>query len=203
MGIISYINMKLSEWARKHDLSYPTAYSLFKRNQLPVKSIQLETGTILILEDENVLATAESLKTYVYARVSSANKKDDLERQAERCLSFCAANGWQVEKVIKEVASGMNDNRKKLLSLLDKNPKRIVVEHKDRLTRFGFNYFDTLLPLLGYQIVVINRDQIEENDLIKDMISIITSYCCRFYGLRKGKNKVLKIKEILKDEEKE
>ena len=189
--------MKLSDWARKHDLSYPTAYSLFKHGMLPVKHIQLETGTILILEDLEDTVDKQNLKTYIYCRVSSNNKKDDLERQAERCLQFCLANGWQVEKVIKEIGSGMNDNRKKFLQIIDKEPKRIVVEHKDRLTRFGFNYFDKILPMLGYELVVINRDAEEESDLMKDMISIITSYCCRLYGLRKGKNKAKKVKEMI------
>lgn len=186
--------MKLSEWARKNHLSYPTAFSLFKKNMLPVKATQLQTGTILI--EENVSTTIE-LKTYIYCRVSSNDKKEDLNRQIERCESFCNAKGYAVEKIVKEISSGMNDNRKKLLSLFDKNPKRIVVEHKDRLTRFGFNYFDTLLPLMGYELIVVNRDREEENDLIKDLIAIITSFCCRLYGLRRGQNKTKEIKNLI------
>lgn len=187
--------MKLSDWARKYNLTYPTAYSLFKSGKLPVKAIQLATGTILI--EENNLSTSIDLKTYIYCRVSSNNKKEDLKRQVSRCEEFCRVNGWQIEKTIKEISSGMNDNRKGLLKLLDKTPKRIVVEHKDRLTRFGFNYFEHILPQFGYELIVINRDAVEENDLMKDLIAIITSFCCRFYGLRKTKNKLLQIKEIL------
>jgi predicted site-specific integrase-resolvase len=120
-------------------------------------------------------------------------------RQTERCQAFCAAKGLVVEQTIKEIASGVNDKRSKLLSLFDKIPKRIVVEHKDRLTRFGFNYFEKLLPLLGYELIVINRDFEEEKDLIKDMIAIVTSFCCRLYGLKRGKSKSKKIKEIIGD----
>jgi len=190
--------MKLSVWAKKNGLSYVTAYSLFKNGNLPGNVQQLKTGTILIDEVE---ITNTEIKTYIYCRVSSNDKKEDLNRQAERCESFCSAKGFAVEKTIKEVASGLNDNRSKLLSLFDKSPKRIVVEHKDRLTRFGFNYFEKLLPLLGYELIVINRDAEEEKDLIKDMIAIITSFCCRLYGLRRGKVKSKEIKDIVDSKE--
>lgn len=187
--------MKLSNWAKKNGLTYQTAYNLFKKGQLPGKITQLPTGTILIDE----LSPPTNVPTYIYCRVSSHNKKEDLDRQADRCVDFCTKNGWQIEKVIKEIASGTNDKRKKLSVMLDNKPKRIVVEHKDRLTRFGFNYFDKLLPLLGYELVVINRDSEDEKDLIKDLITIITSLCCRLYGLRKGKNKAKTIKKEFGD----
>ena len=187
--------MKLSDWAKSNGLVYQTAYNLYKKGQLPGKITQLPSGTILISEN----SFNDKIPTYIYCRVSSNNKKEDLERQANRCIKFCETNGWQIEKVIKEVASGMNDNRKKLLSILDNSPKRIVVEHKDRLTRFGFNFFDKILPLLNYELIVINRDSTDENDLMKDLVSIITSFCCRLYGLRKGKNKIKNIKKELSD----
>jgi predicted site-specific integrase-resolvase len=139
-------------------------------------------------------------ETHIYCRVSSHNKKADLQRQIERCKDFCFKNGWSISSVTKEIASGMNDKRPKLMKLLNSNPTRIVVEHKDRLTRFGFNYFDVLLPKLNCELIVIDKDHQEENDLMKDLISIITSFCCRLYGLRKGKNKATKIKKELNEE---
>jgi predicted site-specific integrase-resolvase len=128
--------------------------------------------------------------------VSGYKNKADLDRQAERFVAFCAANGWTVEQVVKEVASGMNDKRPKLTKLLEQKPGRLVVEHKDRLTRFGFNYFDLLLPKLGCELVVINRDAEEQADLMKDMVAVVTSFFCRIYGLRHGINKVKALKEI-------
>jgi predicted site-specific integrase-resolvase len=190
--------MKLSQWAKKSGLSYQTAFNLFKKGQLPGKVTQLASGTILI-EDDPIVNRQDNLKTYIYCRVSSANKKEDLARQVDRCLQFCNANGWEVVKVYKEIASGMNDNRKQLNLLLDATPKRIVVEHKDRLTRFGFNYLSRLLNILNYQLVVINRDQEDEADLIKDLVAIITSFCCRLYGLRRGSKKVKAIKATLEE----
>lgn len=185
--------MKLSDWAKKNGLTYQTAYKLFKDGNLPVPALQLNTGTILVTETP----VPNLLKTYIYCRVSSNNKKEDLNRQAERCEKFCLSNGWEVEKTVKEIASGMNDNRKKLSLLLSGEPKRIVVEHKDRLTRFGFNYLDTLLKQLNYELVVINREKEEEADLMKDLVSVVTSFCCRLYGMKKGLNKSKQIKTVL------
>ena len=88
----------------------------------------------------------------------------------------------------------MNDKRPKLLALLESKPTHIIVEHKDRLTRFGFNYLEILLKQQNCQILVLNRDSEDETDLIKDMISIVTSFCCRLYGMRRGQNKAAKIK---------
>jgi putative resolvase len=94
----------------------------------------------------------------------------------------------------------MNDKRKQLCLMLDSNPTHIIVEHKDRLTRFGFNYLEKLLSKLGCEIVVMNRDSEDETDLMKDLVSIITSFCCRLYGLRRGQNKAKKLKEELNNE---
>jgi predicted site-specific integrase-resolvase len=131
--------------------------------------------------------------------VSSPEKKGDLERQATRCVEFCQARGWTVERVVKEVASGMNDSRPKLVKLLRDKPARLVVEHKDRLMRFGFGYFELLLPMLDCELVVINREAEERDDLLKDLVAVITSFCCRLYGLRRGQRKALEVKRLLCD----
>lgn len=187
--------MKLSTWARKNDIAYGTALRWFHDGTLPVKASQLHSGTILV---ENVpVVNAENIKTFVYARVSSANKKEDLKNQAELCQQFCVSKGWQIEKVFKEVSSGMNDNRPKLNKLLDQKNARIVCLHKDRLTRFGFNYLSRLAASNGGEVVVINAETVEEDDLLKDFIAIITSFCCRLYGARRGQAKALKMKEEL------
>lgn len=190
--------MKLSKWAKEHGIHYMTAYRWFHNGTLPVKAIQTETGTILVTENTinpQVSLMNENKLCYIYCRVSSHDKKADLNRQVERCNEFCLKNGWQVVSITKEIASGMNDNRPKLNKLLEQNPKRIVVEHKDRLTRFGFNYFNLMLPKLGCELVVINQEQEEEHDLMKDLISVVISFCCRLYGLRKGYTKAQKIKK--------
>jgi predicted site-specific integrase-resolvase len=110
--------MKLSEWAKLQGITYKTAWNWFKAGDLPVKAVQTATGTILV---EPVLPASKSKSAWIYARVSSPEKKGDLERQAERCVAFCQANGWTVETVVKEIASGMNDKRPKLKNFLRQN----------------------------------------------------------------------------------
>lgn len=189
--------MKLSKWAKEQGISYITAFRWFHAGKLPVESYRTPSGGIFVkLPKSN--DNKSSLKTYSYSRVSTYQKKDDLKRQSKRIEDFCVANGWNIEKSIEEIASGMNDKRQKLLKLLELPPGRLIIENKDRLTRFGFNYFDTLLPKLGWELVVINKDKIDENDLMKDLGAIITSFCCRLYGLRRGQNKAKELKEILK-----
>lgn len=119
----------------------------------------------------------------IYCRVSSSENKSNLDSQAERMVAYANARGYKVSKVIKEVGSGLNDNRKKLLELLkDPTADIIIVEHKDRLTRFGFNYLETLLTMQNRKIEVVNQVIDEKEELIADFTSIITSFCARIYG---------------------
>ena len=179
--------MKLSQWAKQQGISYTTAWRWWKQGKLPVQAEQTPSGTILVTPDVSPFPSLRA--TWIYCRVSSHEKKDDLQRQVERCCEFCQTNGWEITHVTKEIASGMNDARPKLIKLLNQNPTRLVVEHKDRLTRFGFSYFEYFLPKLGCELVVINRDQEEQDDVFKDLVAIITSFCCRLYGLRRGHRK--------------
>ncbi|MCL0064268.1 IS607 family transposase, partial [Dehalococcoidia bacterium] len=137
----------------------------------------------------------------IYARVSSAENKNNLDSQAERLREYCIAKGYRIHKVIKEVGSGVNDNRRKLNALLnDDNYALIVVEHKARLTRFGFNYIRLLLQKTGKDIEVVNEADDDKQDLMQDFISIITSFCARIYGLRRSKRKAEKIIAELKND---
>ena len=125
--------------------------------------------------------------------------KKNLDTQMERIRSYAMANGYQITHEVKEVGSGINDKRKKLESLLSKNDfDLIIVEHKDRLTRFGFNYIQTLLKTRHKNIEVINKTiDGDTDDIISDFTSIITSFCARIYGKRRSKRKTeTLIKEI-------
>jgi len=195
--------MKLANWARKHEISYGTALAWFHNNKLPANARQLSTGTILV--DDDTFVNEESLKTsnmrtFIYARVSSSNKKADLKSQALLCESFCISKGWQISKVVKEIASGMNDNRPKLNKVLAEEHIRLVVLYKDRLTRFGCNYIEKAVKSSGGELVIINSDNNDEDDLLKDFIAVITSFCCRLYGARRGQAKALKMKTKLREE---
>ncbi len=189
--------MKLSTWAKQNGIAYGTALRWFHKKLLPVTSNQLSTGTILVDPSQN--CKEKELKTFIYSRVSTYTKKDDLSRQAELCQKFCINKGWKIEKTIKEISSGMNDNRPKLSDLLDIDNIRIVCLHKDRLTRFGFKYIEKCIKSRGGEIVIINAECNDESDLLKDFIAIITSFCCRLYGARRGQRKATLIKKELKD----
>ena len=109
------------------------------------------------------------------------------------------AKGWQVHQVVKEVGSGVNDQRPKLIKLLgDSSITLIVVEHKDCLTRFGYNYIETLLAQQGRWIEVVNLAENDKEDLLNDLTSIIYSFCARVYGQRRAKRKTEKITAELK-----
>jgi predicted site-specific integrase-resolvase len=175
--------VELSTWAKNNGLTYRGAYGLFKTGKLS-NAYQLESGTILIKEIQK-----EQKPEYVvvYSRVSSSQNKTNLDSQAKRVSQFCNAKGWVVSEVVKECASGLNDNRPKLQKILT-NPKvtKIVVEHKDRLTRFGFNYIKLLFQ---GDLIVINEVSENEQDLMQDFVSLVTSFCARLYGKRRSKRK--------------
>ena len=182
--------IKLSKWAKKNGYSYRGAYNRFNAGRIE-GAFKNETGRIVVPIKENICP----LKTVVYARVSSHKQKNDLERQSQRMQQFCVANGWIVEQVVTEIASGLNDKRPKLCKLFNtKIPIRLVVEHKDRLTRFGFNYIEMLID---GEIIVANKTNSDKEDLMQDLISIITSMVARYYGQRRGGKKAKELIEKL------
>jgi len=179
--------MKLKDYARQQGVSYRTAWRWWKAGKLP--GHQRDTGTILV-EPEAAASSSGAQRVAVYARVSSAENTCNLQSQAERLAAYCAARGYQVAKVVKEVGSGINDGRPKLLARLDdQSVSLIVVEHKDRLTRFGFRYLDTLLQAQGRAIAVVNQAENGTEDLLADLTAIVDSFCARLYAQRRAKRK--------------
>jgi len=188
---------KLREYAKEHNVTYRTAYNHFKAG-LIYGAYQLATGTIVI-PDYHKIEKPEYVITY--ARVSSSENKSNLKTQSERLNSFCIANGWIIRESIQEVGSGVNDKRKKLLKLLeDIKATKLVVEHKDRLTRFGFTYIKELCKQFGCEVVVINEAHEGKEDIIQDFVSIITSFCAKLYGQRRSKRMTEKIIKKLENE---
>ena len=188
--------MKLSVYAKQIGVTYHAAYKMFKRGELD--AYQLPSGTIIVRQSEPESTMGQIT---LYARVSSHGQKEDLERQLTRLRDFAAARGQVVDQEVKEIASGMNDGRPKFNKLLgDKSVRVILVEHKDRATRFGFNQLKTTLQAYGRDIQVINQSDTKD-ELVEDFVAIITSMCARIYGKRQSKNRVDKIKAILQDEE--
>src|SRR5262249_13159427 len=128
----------------------------------------------------------------LYARVSSNDQQTDLKRQMERLKDYAASKGWIVAKEVKEIGSGLNGNRSKLIALLkDKSVSGIVVEHKDRLSRFGTEMFEVLLQASGRSLYVMNISEYKE-DLVEDFVDVVTSMCAKIYGRRSAKNRAKK-----------
>lgn len=137
-----------------------------------------------------------------YCRVSSSQNRDNLEKQVERVVSYCAAKGYRVDEVIKECSSGLNDKRPKLIKMLNnQSVTRIVIEHHDRLTRFGFNYIENWMKERGCEIIVINPATDDKDDLMKDFVSLVTSFTARLYGLRRSKRKTEHLIKELENED--
>ena len=188
--------MKLSEYARKNNITYQTALRHWKNGLLNGK--QLATGTIVIFDDDSEAVDFKPLQIATYARVSSTQNKDNLNKQQDRLIDYANAKGYKTLYNIKEIGSGLNDSRPQLIKLLRCDLLDIIlVEHKDRLTRFGFKYIEELLDTKGRKIEVINNINDDKDDLIQDFISVITSFCARIYGQRRCKRKTEKlIKEL-------
>jgi len=189
--------MKLSHWAKEKGILYRTAWLMFNRGQI-VGAYKLPTGTIIVPNELNV-----NKKEYVitYARVSSSDNKNNLESQSNRLIDYCNAKGWKTDENIKEIGSGLNDSRPKLIKILkDGKATKLVVEHKDRLSRFGSIYVEHACKHFNCEVIYINNITEEKEDLIQDFVNVITSFCARIYGQRRSKRKTEQlIKELQND----
>ena len=159
------------------------------------------TKTIFILNPEynNNNLNNSSNKVILYARVSSSSNKPSLDGQIERMRNYASAKGYEIIDEVKEIGSGLNDNRAKLNRIFKRKDFNILlVEHKDRLTRFGFNYIKSLLNNQNINVEVVNNIDDKSQEIMDDFISIVTSFCHKIYG-RKRKDKINKIIENIKN----
>lgn len=192
--------IKASEYAKIVGLHYRTIIRKYHEGKIE----GYKNGkTILLLnplyvENNN---KKDGTRAILYARVSSSINKASLDGQIKRMRDFASAKGYTVVKEVKEIASGINDERPKFLKLISSNDWDVlIVEHKDRLTRFGFNYFNPILNKNNQKIEVINEcvDKSKNQELTEDLIAIITSFCGRFHGANR-KEKTNKIINEIKD----
>jgi putative resolvase len=186
--------MNLTEWAKAQGVHPHTAYRWFREGTLPVPATRVGSRTILV----NVEAcTALEMVGGVglYARVSSHDQKPDLERQVARLSQWAAHAGHRVVRVESEVGSGMNGARSKARRLLaDPDVVTVVVEHRDRLGRMNTELIEAALSASGRRLVVVDAGEVED-DLVRDMVEVLTSFCARLYGRRSAKNRARKALE--------
>ncbi len=176
--------MKLSDWARANGVHPKTALRWFLQGTLPVPARRIGARTILV-----ETASSRQGGAALYARVSSHDQREDLERQLGRLVAWAAANGIAVTQTVSEVGSGTNGARPKLRRLLaDQSVGCIVVEHRDRLARLGSEYVEAALLGAGRRLVVVEASEVED-DLVGDMTEVLTSLCARLYGRRSARTR--------------
>jgi predicted site-specific integrase-resolvase len=153
--------MNLSEWANLQGMHPQTAYRWFREGTLPVPARQV--GRLILVGD---LETSPSQLgfTVIYARVSSSDQRVDLDRQVSRVNVGATAQGQSIDRVVTEVGSGLNAKRRRFLALLaDPSVTTIVVEHRDRLARFGSEYVAASLQANGRRLVVVDNAEVDDD----------------------------------------
>lgn len=177
---------KLSKWAKEQGVHYRTALTWVREGKMPVPTERTPGGHIMIVLEE---VSPFAGRTVIYARVSSSDQKADLQRQADRLRLFASARGLSDVEVILEVGSGLNGTRPKLLKILgDPSISTIIIEHRDRLARFGFQYIAASLEAQSRRILVAEVGD-QKLDIVQDFIDVVTSMCSRIYGRRSAKNR--------------
>ncbi|WP_167915769.1 IS607 family transposase [Thermococcus sp. LS2] len=147
-------------------------------------------------------------KVVIYARVSSRDQKEDLERQVEYLKNYCSTKGYQVVKILTDISSGLNENRKglkQLFKLVESGEiTKVIITYRDRLTRFGFKYLEQYFNSHGVEIEVIfdDEEKTPEKELVEDLLAIVTSFAGKLYGMRSHKKKRLveAVKNALRDD---
>ena len=191
--------IKLSRWSKENDISYQAAYRQYKAGVFPEPIWVSPTNRLYVLVNSNANGSqtaghAQENPYVLYARVSGADQKEALERQMERLRLYAASKGYRVHAEYAEIGSGLNGQRSKLKSIL-KGSCHILVEHKDRLARFGFEYIQAALEAQNRKLQVINETE-ATMDLVQDFVDVCTSMCARIYGKRGAKERAKKMIQV-------
>jgi putative resolvase len=162
---------------------------MWRDGRLPIPAEQLPTGTVIVHPPPQTPAAGG---VALYARVSSADQQAGLERQLGRLADDASRERLTVIRSVSEIGPGLNGHRAKVMRLLaDPAVRTIVVEHRDRLARFGAEYIEAALAAGGRKLVVVDQAE-RKDDLVQDMVDVLTSFCARLYGRRAAKNRAEK-----------
>ena len=182
--------MQVREWAKREHLSPYTVWKWCREGTMPVPVEQTPTGMWLIHDPKyEAMPTTAAGRTVCYARVSSNDQKNDLQRQADRLKAFAFNMGVDAPEVVTEVGSGMNDKRRKLNQLLaDPTVTTIIVEHRDRMAQVNVGLIESALEASGRRLIVVD-DTERDDDLLRDMTEVLTSFCARLYDRKSAKRR--------------
>ena len=179
--------MNLSEWADTLGIYPQTACRWFREGTLPVPARQV--GRLTLVGDLET-ARFQSGSTAIYARVSSADQREDLDFQVARVTLWATTNGHSIDRVVTEIGSGLNGKRRMFLGLLsDSTVTTIIVEHRDGFARFGSGYVAASMEANGRRLVVVDDAQVDD-DLVRDMSEVLTSFCA--HGRRAAAHRAAK-----------
>lgn len=179
--------IKSKEFKKILGLSNQDLYEMRKKGQLKFKKVN---GVFFYWLDEKI-ETDTNRYNVIYCRVSNTKQKDDLDKQEKVLKEYAISNGYKVDYVFKDIASGMNESRKDLNELiklvLENKVNKVFVSYKDRLTRFGYNYFEYIFKMFGTEIEVVNMTKEEDfqTELTQDLISIIHHFSMKMYSNRR------------------
>jgi predicted site-specific integrase-resolvase len=185
--------IRLSEWARSRGISKMTAWRRATAGEIPGAFLS-DAGRWMVEVPEDA-----SLLTVAYARVSGHDQKVDLDRQIARIAEWAAGQGVTVHRYVREVGSGLNDRRRELAALLaDRSVQTIIVEHRDRLARFGVAQLEGALEASGRRLVIIEPGEVKD-DLVQDMMDLMTCFSAKLYGRRSARNRARRALEAMRE----
>jgi putative resolvase len=182
--------VNLAEWAHMQGIHVTTAYRWYREGKLPVPARKV--GRLILVSPETAADPSPRSGAGLYARVSSHDQMADLGRQVARLTAWAERAGLPVVRVEAEVGSGVNGARAKARRLLaDPAATVVVVEHRDRLGRVNTELAEAALSAHGRRLAVLDDGEVTD-DLVLDMIEVLTSFCARLYGRRSARNRALK-----------
>ena len=185
MDVVSR-RISLTAWGRPYGFNKGTTARMHHAGKLPpeLQVERLPNGRYYV-----VVPSENDGRCVVYARVSSADQKEDLDRQVGRVVEWATQQGYRPDEVVKEIGSGLNGSRRRLRRLVaDHTVGMIVVKHRERLSRFGFEYVEAALAGRGARILVMDEGELED-DLVRDVTEVMTSLCARLYGRRSARRR--------------
>lgn len=195
--------LKSKEFKKILGLSNQALYERRKKGSLKFKIVN---AVYFYWLEENI-ETDTTRQNVIYCRVSNTKQKDDLDKQEIILKEYAISNGYKVDYIFKDIASGMNENRKDLNELIklviENKVNKVFISYKDRLTRFGYNYFEYIFKMFGTEIEVVNLTKEEDfqTELTQDLISIIHHFSMKMYSNRRKELNALK--KVLQQQENE
>ena len=192
--------MRPREVCRRLGISYSILSRWVREGR--IRAIRTAGGVFRVPESEvrriaEGLPISKEVRAVVYASVSSADQKSDLERQAEYLIQYCSSKGYRAVDVLSDAASGLKTDRKRLLKLFDYVINRqvdvVVVTYRNRLTRFGFEYLERFFKQYGVRVEVVFGEEPKDayQELVEDLIEIVTSFAGELYGMRSHRKRKL------------